>query len=78
MTPRFERRLYQVALGKRIRDARDNKRITQAVLAHKAGYAPQTIGNIERGTTMPSITVVFTFAAVLDVDPKTLFFGPEE
>jgi DNA-binding XRE family transcriptional regulator len=52
--------------------------MTQVTLAAIAGYVPQTISNLERGLTCPSLTAVFVLSEVLDVHPKTLLFGEEE
>ncbi len=46
--------------------------------AHAAGYTPQTISNIERAVTFPSLVAVFVFAETLDVHPRDLLFGEEE
>lgn len=52
--------------------------MTQPVLAARAGYTFQTVSNLERGFTLPSLAVVFVFAEVLEVHPKLLLFGDEE
>ncbi len=46
------------ALGKRIRDARKKKRLTQQQVAEKIGVEPSHISNVERGITKPSLKAV--------------------
>lgn len=52
--------------------------MSQATVAHIAGYSIPTISNLERGVYFPSLTSVFVLAEVLDVEPKGLLFGFEE
>lgn len=46
---------------------------TQAVLAHRVGVSRQTIYNLEKGTTNPSLEVAFRLAAFFEVNIETLF-----
>lgn len=73
-----DRHEYAIQFGRRLRALRDLRGLSQVAFAHRAGYVPQTISNLERGFTFPSLTVVFVFAEVLEVHPKTLLFGDEE
>lgn len=75
MTPRFDRNEFQTAFGRRLGAARVAKNLSQEELGEKTGYHKQTISNLERGLTCPSLLVVFLFAEVLDVSPKILLFG---
>lgn len=58
--------------------ARNMRGLSQAHLAHRVGYATQTIGNLERGFVMPPLVAVFMLAEALEVSPKELLFGTEE
>lgn len=78
MTPQFDTEAFFKALGKRLRELRKANGMTQPVFADKTGYVTQTISNIERGETTPSLMAVFIFSTVLRVHPKALLFGPEE
>lgn len=69
---------FQAQFGKRVRAWRNLRGLSQVAFAHQAGYVPQTISNIERGLSFPSLVVVFVFAEVLDVHPKILLFGEED
>jgi DNA-binding XRE family transcriptional regulator len=73
----FDRHDFQLAFGKRLRATRDALGMSQSVLAHTAGYVPQTVSNIERGLTFPSLVAVFVFAEVLHIHPRELLFGKE-
>lgn len=75
MTPRFDRSEFQRVFGRRLAACRISKNLSQWEFAEKTGYHSNTISNLERGLTCPSLCAVFLFAEVLDVSPKTLLFG---
>lgn len=74
---KFDRNEFCSQFGRRLRAIRGFRGLSQVALAHRAGYVPQTISNLERGLTFPSLIVVFVFAEVLEVHPKALLFGEE-
>lgn len=49
--------------------------MSQEALAHMSGYVKQTMSNLERGQTLPSILVVAVLAEALEVEMKWLLFG---
>ncbi|MBI5892163.1 MAG: helix-turn-helix transcriptional regulator [Deltaproteobacteria bacterium] len=63
-------------IGKRIRDLRKRKGLTQKALAEKAGVDYTYIGKIERGEQFPSLKVLVRFAESLSV-PIGHFFRDE-
>ncbi len=75
MTPLFDRNVFQKTFGRRLSACRVAKNLSQDQFAHLTGYHRQTISNMERGLTCPSLVAVFSFAEVLEVSPKTLLFG---
>lgn len=75
MTPRFDRNEFQRVFGRRLAACRVGKNLSQDEFAHKTGYHKQTISNLERGLTCPSLCAVFLFAEALDVSAKLLLFG---
>lgn len=75
MIPLFDRNEFQQLFGRRLCACRIAKNLSQDELADKVGYHRQTISNLERGFSCPSLSVVFLLAQVLDVHPKTLLFG---
>ena len=74
----FDRLEFPTQFGKRLRQWRNLRGMSQIVLAHRAGYAAQTISNLERGFWAPSLIVTFALAEALEVHPKILLFGEEE
>lgn len=54
-------------LGKRIREARIEKHYTQQQLAELAGIGQMYLGEIERGTKMPSLKSFIKIIETLDV-----------
>ena len=57
----------RIALGRRIREARNKLRFTQEVLAEKADIAVTYLGEIERGEKTPSLDVLINIAESLQV-----------
>ena len=57
----------KVALGQKIREARLQKKYTQQRLAEKAGIGEMYLGEIERGTKMPSLKIFVKILEVLDI-----------
>ena len=54
-------------LGQRIREARQQKGYTQRTLAEKAGIADVYLGEIERGSKMPSMNSFIKLVEALEV-----------
>ena len=54
-------------LGRKIREARQHKKYTQQQLAELAGIGIMYLGEIERGTKMPSLNVFIKVIEALDV-----------
>lgn len=54
-------------LGRQIRKARKEKGYTQRLLAEKAGVALVYLGEIERGSKMPSLTSFIKVVEALEV-----------
>ena len=55
------------SLGKRIREARIKKHYTQQQLAEKADIGQMYLGEIERGTKMPSLKSFIKIIETLDI-----------
>ena len=55
------------ALGKKIREARLAKKYTQQRLAEEAGIGEMYLGEIERGTKMPSLKIFIRIIEALDI-----------
>ena len=59
-------------IGRNIKIARKNKKITQDELAEKTGLSRTSITNIETGKQTPSIQLVMTIAEILDTSVADL------
>jgi len=56
-----------VAMGERIRRARENARLTQWQLADKCILSAAHMGHIERGSRLPSLEAVFRISKALNI-----------
>lgn len=70
-----EKQLYQ-AIGKRIRSARENAKLTQNELAQRVDVARTSITNIESGQQKIQVYTLYAIANVLNVSVLNLL--PEE
>jgi transcriptional regulator with XRE-family HTH domain len=62
-----------MAIGDRVREARDSKGLTQPQLSHQSGVSERALRDIESGTTKnPSTATVKRLASVLGVPPEVL------
>lgn len=61
-----------VTLGKRIREARLKKKLSQEQLAEKADISLYYLGEVERGIKTPSLKVFVTIADALGVSTDSL------
>ena len=59
--------MEQNALGKRIKEARKKLKLTQEALAEKSKISNVYLGEIERGTKIPSVPVLVDLIEVLEV-----------
>ena len=64
--------MNQKALGRRIKQAREEKRMTQEQLAECVYVSPTHISVIERGVKAPSLETLIIIANTLDVSADTL------
>ena len=64
--------MQREALGKRIREARKLKNMTQAKLAEIIGITDVYISEIERGNKMPSIPLFIAIVEALDISADYL------
>ena len=59
-------------IGVRIKSLRQALKLTQAEVAEKAGIDASFYGQLERGTSIPSLRTLFSIAAVLRVESAEL------
>ena len=62
-------------IGRRVRSARKQRRISLEDLGHLSEVNWTTIGKIERGASSPSVESLVRIAAALEIDPGTLISG---
>jgi len=65
----------KVALGNRIRKAREASGLSRKALADAIGVGASAVGMIECGFRLPSLELLFTIGQVLDVDAADLIRG---
>ncbi|MBS1508565.1 MAG: helix-turn-helix transcriptional regulator [Bacteroidetes bacterium] len=58
------------ALGKVLKELRENKRMSQQELGDYADVDRSFISRIERGIGTPSVAVVFKICALLEIKPS--------
>ena len=60
-------------LGKRVRELREERRMTQAELAEQADLSTNYIGEIERGEAQATLDSLFAIMDALEINPSLLF-----
>jgi len=63
----MNREIDYVAMGERIRKARESEHLTQEQLAEHCSLSAAHMGHIERGTRPPSLEAVFRISKVLHI-----------
>jgi transcriptional regulator with XRE-family HTH domain len=72
-----EQLILLLGLGKALREARADRRISQEELGLRTGVHRNYIGGIERGERNPSVTTIATLADALDLELSELFARAE-
>lgn len=62
-------------IGRRIKDIRKKRRISQEKLAEATGKSREYIGYLERGERSPSFEMILTLSIALEVKPSDLIEG---
>lgn len=74
----MDKNIDYIALGKRIKEKRISKKLTQEQLGEICELSSAHIGHIERGTRILSVDVLFRIAQALDVSIDYLLFDSVE
>lgn len=74
----MDKNIDYAALGKRIKEKRISKKLTQEQLGEMCELSAAHIGHIERGTRILSVEVLFRIAQVLNVSVDYLLFDSVE
>jgi transcriptional regulator with XRE-family HTH domain len=61
-----------VRIGKKLKEVRIRRLLTQEELARKAGLSPSTVVNIERDRSEPHFSTIRVLARALEIDPVSL------
>lgn len=64
-----------ISIGKRIKELRKGKGLTQEKLAEMSGIEPSNISHIERGATKPSLPTLIAIANALGVTLDELVYA---
>lgn len=64
--------MNQKAIGRRIKAAREKKKLTQEQLAECVDLSPMHVSVIERGVKLPKLETLINIANVLDVSADVL------
>ena len=64
--------MNQKAVGRRIKTARERKKLTQEQLAEMVNLSPMHVSVIERGVKLPKLETLINIAAHLQKHPEHL------
>lgn len=67
-----------VAVGKRLREVRIMRNLTQTQLGDKLGISFQQVQKYEKGTNRIGSSRMWMMCRILDIDPNYLFEGVED
>ena len=68
----LDKQEFQIALGKRIRQLRESKGISQVALSHLIEIERSNMSRIESGNTNPTSFLLYKIAQKLGVEPSEL------
>ena len=72
----FDKEALSVNVATRLRELREERKMSMRALAQKSGLSANALSVIERGKTSPSVSTLYKLADALGV-PITAFFGPQ-
>ncbi len=64
-----------ILIGKRVREVRKQRNISQALLGEKAGLSPQYVSQVETGRKKASLQALIHLARALEVSADTPLYG---
>ena len=69
-----EKKQINIEIGERIKNAREQRKITQEKLAERVEVSPQYISDLERGVVGVSVSTLKNICLALDVTSDSLLF----
>lgn len=69
--------LDSASFGDRLKSLRQSRKLTQAVLAERAGVTDETVSRVERGAFEPALSTAIALARALDTPLDALTGGAE-
>jgi len=67
-----DKKVVTRAFGKRLREVRKSKKLSQERLGHLIGLTVSQVGRIERGKINTSLMMIYNLAIALEVQPHYL------
>ncbi len=68
-----EKLINTKAFGRKIKIAREQKKLTQAELSEKIGISQNFLGDIERGLKLPSLNTLISISNILKISLDSMF-----
>jgi transcriptional regulator with XRE-family HTH domain len=65
----------RTAFGANLRKAREQARLSQEALGHRADFHPTEVNRIERGRRNPGLVTIIKLAKALDIPASDLLAG---
>lgn len=69
----LDRKSFYLSVGKKVKQAREDRNFTQEELASKVSLSRTSITNIEQGRQQFMLHTLIEISAALSVDPASLF-----
>lgn len=73
---KVDKKELQIAVGKRIRQIRESKNMSQVDLASACNFEKSNMSRIESGKTCPNIMTLYTISIALEIPLKQLLDFP--
>ncbi len=68
----MDKKIFQVLIGKRIRELREKRKISQVELAALCNFEKSNMSRLEAGNTNPTAFTLYTISQKLNIDVKDL------
>lgn len=65
--------IFKNIFSTRLKELREERKLSQKSVANKLGYAVSTYANWEQGRTEPSISDIYNLLWIFNIEPNDLF-----